>query len=148
MAVGVPVIAPVVVLSVRPAGRVDPGASEKVRGAVPPVTVIGGLLKGTPTSPALVAGQVSVGGLMVKGQLLAETSPFVSVTLREKLPGARGVPVIAPVVVLRDRPAGSVPTTEKVKGAVPPVMPGAGLLNATPTVPVVTGEQVSAGGIT
>jgi hypothetical protein len=40
--------------------------------------------------------------------------PSESVTLIEKLPEAVGVPVTAPVEVFRVRPAGSVPTIEKV----------------------------------
>ena len=50
--------APVEVFSVRPAGNV-PLPIENVYGAVPPVTVIGPLLNGTPTSPELIAEQVT-----------------------------------------------------------------------------------------
>src|SRR6204780_5092191 len=79
-AVGVPVIAPVVALSVRPAGSV-PVATENVYGAVPPVTVIAGLLKATPTSPELVVEQVTVGGgTIVKGQVPVAATPLASLT--------------------------------------------------------------------
>src|SRR5690348_1502013 len=64
-----------------------------------------------------------------------------------KLPAAVGVPVTAPVEVFSVRPAGSVPTTENVNGAVPPVTVKAPLLNGTPTSPVVPeARHVSEGG--
>ncbi len=53
------------------------------------------------------------------------------------VPAAVGVPVTAPVAVLSVKPAGSVPTTENVYGAVPPDTVGAGALNGTPTSPLV-----------
>jgi hypothetical protein len=112
-AVGVPVTAPVDVFRVRPAGKV-PLPIENVYGATPPVTVIGPLLNGTPTSPVLVAEQVTeIGGVIVITHPVA-VPPSESVTLIEKLPEAVGVPVTAPVEVFRVRPAGSVPTIEKV----------------------------------
>src|ERR1017187_6760218 len=108
-AVGVPVMAPVLVLTVRPAGSV-PVATEKVNGPVPPETVMAGLLNATPTSPEFTAEQVSQGpATMVKGQVPVATTPFLSVTLRVKVPAAVGVPVMAPVLVLSVRPAGRVP---------------------------------------
>ena len=42
----------------------------------------------------------------------------------------------APVEVFNVKPAGNVPTTENVNGAVPPETDMAGLLKATPTSPV------------
>lgn len=51
-------------------------------------------------------------------------APALSVTLAVKLlvPEVVGVPVIAPVELLRDNPAGSVPDeSDHVSGAVPPV---------------------------
>jgi hypothetical protein len=79
-AVGVPVIAPVEALSVRPPGNV-PVATVKVYGATPPVTVGAGLLKGTPTSPELTAEQVIVGpATMVYGQVVAAATPLASLT--------------------------------------------------------------------
>jgi hypothetical protein len=76
--------------------------------------VIGPLLKGTPTSPVLVAEQVieSAGVIVITHPVAV--APTESVTLIEKLPEAVGVPVTAPVEVLSVRPAGSVPTTENV----------------------------------
>src|SRR5579871_4401922 len=57
----VPVIAPLEVLSVRPAGSVP--RTENAKGGRPPLTAIGRPLKATPTSPELTVGQVmKVGG--------------------------------------------------------------------------------------
>ena len=78
------------------------------------MTVIGPLLTGTPTSPVFVAEQVmEIEGVIVITHPVA-VPPSESVTLIEKLPEAVGVPVTAPVEVFRVRPAGSVPTIEKV----------------------------------
>jgi hypothetical protein len=107
-AVGVPVMAPVEALSVRPCGRV-PVATENVYGAVPPLMVIAGLLNGTPTWPEFVVEQVMLGaGTIVYRQVVATTTPFESVTWILKVPGAVGVPVMAPVDVFNVRPAGRV----------------------------------------
>jgi hypothetical protein len=143
-AVGVPVTAPVVALRVNPAGSVP--TTEKVYGEVPPVTVIAPLLKATPTSPLVTEEQLSVGpAMMVIAQVPVAETPLASTTLIVKLPAAVGVPVTAPVEAFSVRPAGSVPTTEKVYGEVPPVTVIAPLLKATPTSPLVTEEQLSVG---
>jgi hypothetical protein len=47
-------------------------------------------------------------------QVVVLIAPFASVTSIEKEPEAVGVPVTAPVAVFSVRPAGSVPTTEKM----------------------------------
>src|ERR1017187_5709351 len=106
-----------------------------------------GLVNATPTSPELTAEQASEGpATIVKGQVPVATTPLASVTLMVKVPAAVGVPVMAPVVALSVKPAGRVPVaTEKVNGAVPPETVMAGLLNATPTSPELTAEQVSDG---
>jgi hypothetical protein len=115
LAVGVPVMAPVEALSVRPAGRVDPLATVKVKGPTPPAGTIAELLKAAPTSP-LTAGQGTVGAAaMVKAQLGNDVIELESVTLRVKVPVPWGVPVMAPVEVLSVKPKGSDPlATEKV----------------------------------
>src|SRR4051812_34706938 len=142
-------MARVVAFGVRPAGSV-PVAIEKVNGAVPPETDIAGLLKATPTSPVFVVEQITDGaGTMVNGQVPGATTPFASVTLIVNVPAAVGVPAIAPVEVLSVRHAGIVPVaTEKVKGAVPPVIDMAGLLNAAPTSPLFVVEHATEGGAT
>ena len=121
---------------------------EKVYGVVPPVTVSAPLLNGAPTSPVVpLAKQVNPGSvIIVYGQVVVAVTPFASVTWIEKVPNAVGVPVTAPVAVFRVRPAGNVPTTEKVYGAVPPVTVSGPLLNGAPTSPVVpVDRQVSCG---
>jgi hypothetical protein len=96
-AVGVPVIAPVVESRVRPLGSA-PVATEKVNGAVPPVTIIAGLVKATPTSPELTEEQASEGpAITVYGHELVTVLPLLSVTVIEKLPASVGVPLITPV---------------------------------------------------
>src|SRR5580658_8334926 len=141
-AVGVPLMAPVLVFSVRPLGRVP--VTENVYGAVPPLTAGAGLFSATPTSPELTAGHVSTTALaMVKGQVVADATPLASFTWSVKVPEAVGVPLIAPVLVFSVKPLGRVPVTEKVYGAVPPLMTGAGLFKATPTSPELTAGQVS-----
>ena len=65
-------------------------------------------------------------------------TPSESVAWSVHVPVAVGVPVIAPVAVFRVSPAGKVPdATENVNGGTPPETDKAGLLNATPTLPVV-----------
>ena len=108
-----PLMAPVLVFSVRPPGRVP--VTENVYGAVPPLTTGAGLFRATLTSPELTVGQVSVGGgAIVKGQVAAADAPLASFTWRVKVPAAVGVPVMAPVLVFSVRPLGRVPVTEKV----------------------------------
>ena len=81
-------------------------------GAVPPETVIGPELKATPTSPVVVAAQVTERAALMVILQAVPVAPLASVTFTEKVPEAVGVPVIAPVDVLRVNPAGSVPTME------------------------------------
>jgi hypothetical protein len=81
---------------------------------VPPLTVIGPLLNETPTSPADTEAQLTVRTVLIVIEQPLLVAPSASFTCTEKLPAAVGVPVTAPVVVLRVRPAGSVPTIEKV----------------------------------
>ena len=66
------------------------------------------------TSPELTDGQLIVGPLiMVKGQLLADTTPLASVTWMVKVPAAVGVPVMAPDDAFSVSPAGSVPADKE-----------------------------------
>jgi hypothetical protein len=78
---------------------------------MPPVAVTW-LLNEAFTTPVVVAGQGSESaGLMVNAQLVAEP-PSESVTLMLKVPLTVGVPVMAPVELFSDKPAGRAPTTE------------------------------------
>src|SRR5271166_3481569 len=97
----------------------------------------------TPCTALMDTQLALTAGLMVIEQVVVPTTPFESVTWMLNVPEAVGVPVTAPVEVFNVRPAGSVPTMEKVYGAVPPVTVIGPLLKATPTVPVVTAEQVT-----
>jgi hypothetical protein len=71
--------------------------------------------------------------------------PFESTTLKvmlaaEPLTAAVGVPVIAPVLVFRVKPAGNLPElSENVYGDFPPVAASESV-NAVPTVPVALGN--------
>ncbi len=81
---------------------------------MPPETVIAPELNATPTSPTVVAAQVAERTeLMVIAQAVL-VAPFASFTCTENVPEEVAVPVIAPVVGLSERPAGSVPTMEYV----------------------------------
>jgi hypothetical protein len=72
-------------------------------------------LKATPTSPLVTEEQLNVGpAMMVIPQVPVAETPFESTTLMVKLPAAVGVPITAPVEAFSVKPAGSVPTTEKV----------------------------------
>ena len=82
---------------------------------VPPLTSHRAAVEcATPTSPVLVAEQVTCSGRLM---VIAQPVPVVpseSVTLIVNDPAAVGVPVIAPVEVFRVKPTGSVPMIEKV----------------------------------
>jgi hypothetical protein len=143
--VGVPVTAPVAVFNVKPPGSV-PLAMLNVKLAVPPVTVGVPLLKAAPTSPVVTAEQLRVGtALIVMGHVGDAVTPAPSVILIVKVPLLWGVPEIDPLVVFRVRPTGAVPENANVKGAVPPAIVIAELVNATPTSPAVVDGQVSTG---
>ena len=72
---------------------------------MPPETVIAPELKATPLRPSSRPRRRPRGtGLIVMGQAVL-VAPLASVTLTEKVPEAVGVPVTAPVVVFRFRPA-------------------------------------------
>jgi hypothetical protein len=115
--VGVPVIAPVAALSVKPAGR-DPRMIEYVYAATPPVAVNADEYA-TPTCP-VPDGHVKLRGVggfvMIIVQfvltVLLAALPDESIACAVKLnvPGATGVPVIAPVEPLRLSPGGRVPS--------------------------------------
>ncbi len=81
---------------------------------MPPVTVIGPELNGTLTSPVVTAAQVTESGTLMVIAQPALVASLASVTFTVKVPEAVGVPVTAPVEVFRVKPAGRVPTIEKV----------------------------------
>ena len=113
-AVGVPVMAPVAVFSDRPAGNV-PLVSDHVYGVVPPdaVSVAEYAVPTLPFGNDVVV-IVSVAGVVVSVSAAVALCAGLleSVTLKVSATpdtAAVGVPVIAPVAVFNDNPAGRVP---------------------------------------
>ena len=134
---GVPVIAPVVVLSVAQLGK--PVAAQLVTGRFVLSVSENVLLNAVPTVPEAVCDAVMSGtpSVIVKATLLAALPPPpVAVKLAVNEPFAVGVPVIAPVVVLRDRPAGNPVTLQDVAGRSSASSRVGVCVNATPTLPV------------
>ena len=78
------------------------------------MTVIAPLLNATPTAPTLTDAHVTESFVLIVILQPALVAPKASVTTTEKLPEAVGVPVMAPVVGFRLKPAGSVPAIENV----------------------------------
>jgi len=123
LAVGVPLIKPLLELSARPAGR-EPAVSDHVYGGTPPVAV-SARLYGADTVPA-GSGEVVVItrlAMIVTENDAVACSVSVSVTSTTKfaVPAAAGVPEISPVAELRDRPAGRAPPDNAhVYGPMPP----------------------------
>jgi len=130
VAVGVPVIAPVVAFSERPAGSV-PDVTDQEYGVVPPAAVSVALYA-VPTCPLGRLGVVIDSGAVpealtvrVRFAELVCAGLLASVTVNVRgveVTAVVGVPVIAPVDALNESPAGSVPEVSvQVYGAVPPV---------------------------
>jgi hypothetical protein len=125
---GVPVMAPVPVLRLSPAGS-DPEVTAHSTGAVPPVEVSIAPGYVTPNCPAgsAVVVTASVGPLTVMDSFfLAVTAvglvESVAVTVNVEAPATEGVPEIAPVALLRLSPVGSFPeVTDQVTGGRPPL---------------------------
>ena len=125
LVVGVPLIMPVERVSVSPAGS-EPDVTLHVYGVVPPVafsvceydepTV-------PPTSDVLLTARVFVAPTMIViGHSTQDELLSVTRTVNVAVPAVVGVPVIAPVVGLIVRPAGSAPeVTVHVYGVVPPL---------------------------
>ena len=118
-AVGVPLITPVALASLRPAGS-EPDTAQ-VRGAVPPdeTSVV------EYAAPTVALGKELVvidnAAATVMESTLDVEAPTLSESWMVKLPAlAVGVPLITPVALARLSPAGSEPETAQVRGAVPP----------------------------
>ena len=135
---GVPVIAPVVVFSVAQLG--NPVAAQLVTGRFVPSVSEKVLLNAVPTAPEAVCPAVMIGtpSAIVKATLLAALvpPPPVAVKLAVNEPLAVGVPVIAPVVALSDRPAGNPVALQDVAGRSSASSSAGVWVNATPTLPV------------
>src|SRR5260370_20297560 len=124
--VGDPVIAPVVLLSVRPAGS-KPTVTAHVTGGVPPLDsrVV---LYATPNVPFgsvfVVIARGAASTMMLIALLASCCGVLVSAacTVKFDVPGVVGVPEITPVPLFSVRPTGNVPrVTLHVIGAEPPL---------------------------
>ena len=115
-AVGVPVMAPVEALMVRPAGR---PVADQVK-AWPDwvsVALFVRVVMAVPVTPDWAVWPATATVLvMVQEKVVVpnEPAPSVAFTVTEQVHGAVGVPVMAPEVELIDRPAGS-PVADQVK---------------------------------
>ena len=157
---GVPLTSPLVVLKDKPVGSA--GLTAKLTVPKPPEAVTG--VKGVATLLAvkLVAGTactvVRVTGLTVSWKVFEEVCAVgvvlsVAVTVKvEVASNAVGVPLTSPLVVLKDKPAGSAGLTAKVTAPKPPeAVTGVKGVAALPAVRVVAGTAcvvVSVGGLT
>jgi hypothetical protein len=139
LAVGEPLMAPVDAVRDSPAGSV-PELSDHVFGVVPPVDA----RVAEYVAPTVVSASVAV--LTVSAAYMVTDWDDVAVfdsesairTVNVDEPAVVGVPLIAPVLVSRDSPAGSDPLdTDQVNGAVPPALVRLELY-ASPTTPVLS----------
>lgn len=126
LGVGVPLMRPLDELSARPAGN-EPEIIDQLYGAVPPEAWSVWLYVAF-TTPCVRADVVTVSGGMAG--LMTILSDCVAVWLAEsvtlamktKVPAAAGMPEIAPVEGVRDKPVGREPDwRDHVYGSVPPV---------------------------
>ena len=135
--VGVPEIAPVVALIASPAGK--PVATQEVAGRLVASVRVGAPLNAVPTVPVKACPAV------MRGTPAPITKEMARFALVPAVPVARksgaevtievGVPVMAPVVALRESPGGNVPEAIAHEVAGPFVMAGVEL-NTWPTLPV------------
>jgi hypothetical protein len=121
--VGVPLITPVAVFNVSPAGRL-PTVTAHVYGVLPPVAASVWLYARftVPSASAVVVTDSTA--YTVMDSACVTNAPFASVTDTVKLlvPARVGVPLITPVLLLSPSPAGRLPTvTAHVTGDFPPV---------------------------
>ena len=111
VAVGTPLMTPVLTLRDKPSGKA-PAVIWKVRGLVPPAA-----LTVSAYSPPTAAAGKDAGLTVMAGQATPTTcdrvteQPFASIARKVKLllPTEDGVPVMAPLLALRDSPAGKLP---------------------------------------
>ena len=108
--VGVPVMAPVVALRARPAGKL-PAVTANVDAPVPPVTVIDWLYAAPTVGAGSDAGFTVSGALTITEYPCDAVAPTVSVAVIVKLnvPAADDVPLIAPLITFNVNPVGNAP---------------------------------------
>ena len=90
-------MAPVLVFSVRPAGRVP--TTENVYGEVPPLTDMGAVFSAAPTSPELTVGQAGTGAVVTVTTTpvpTTENSELVVLAVMVVEPGATPVTCTLP----------------------------------------------------
>lgn len=121
--VGVPVMAPVDELRLKPAGRL-PDSSDHASAPVPPVAIIVWLYA-VPTVPpgrldVVIEGVAFI--TMLSALVPVALTVSVAIAVKLEVPETVGVPVMAPVEELSDSPVGSVPLEiDHVGAPVPPV---------------------------
>jgi hypothetical protein len=108
--VGVPLIAPVVVDRLKPAGRSGEMLYAREPVPPPPVTGVNGVTAWfCVTTPAETVCVAVTALLIVRMKVFEAVAPFASVTVTVKVVAGSvtvGVPLIAPVVIDRLKPAG------------------------------------------
>jgi hypothetical protein len=118
-AVGVPVTAPVPVLIDRPAGS---PVADQVKADTPDWESVAELVRvvmGDPVTPVWLPGLATATVLVTVQEIAVvpeKPAPSVALRVTEQVQGAVGVPVIDPVELLTDSPAGS-PVADQVKDA-------------------------------
>src|SRR3972149_5178524 len=120
--VGVPLITPVDVLRLNPAGRL-PVAILQTYGVLPPAATSVCVYDRLTVPSDRDAVVIERAEYIVMEKTWVAVAPLLSVTCTVKLlvPAAVGVPLIAPVELLRESPAGSVPTVIlQLYGVLPP----------------------------
>ena len=136
LAVGVPVIAPVLVFSVSPAG--SPVAVHDVAGRSSASSRAGVAVNATPTLPVKLCPAVIIGGFLPI-EITAVSVPVppgpVAVSVIVVLPLSCGVPVIAPVAVFSVAQLGSPVAAQLVTGRFALSVRENVLVKAVPTVP-------------
>jgi hypothetical protein len=146
--VGVPLICPVVLFSVRPAGK-EPVLIAQLYGVVPPLacSVVEYAVPVVPPGSDIV---MTIGGgsatamLKVLAPVLFPAS--FTCTVNDTVPAAVGVPEITPVDATRFNPAGNVPAlTLQLYGVVPPLACSV-VEYAVPAVPPGRDAVVTVGG--
>jgi hypothetical protein len=136
LAVGVPVIAPVVVLSASPAG--SPVTPQEVAGRSSASLSAGAWENATPTLHVKLCPSVIIGApaaIEIVAVSVSEPPGPVAVSEIVALPLSCGVPVIAPVVVFSVAQLGSPVALQLVTGRFVLSVSEKVLLNAVPTVP-------------
>ena len=150
--VGVPVMAPVVALRESPAGK--PVAAHEFTGRLVASVSTGVCENATPTVPVKACPAVMIG---TPAPTTKETDWFALVPpgpvarrSGAEVTMAVGVPVMAPVVALRESPAGNAPLAmaHEVAGRVLALVSAGVCENATPTLPVKDWPGVIVGGKT